>query len=230
MKLSIIIPVFNEEKTIHQLLKKVNSVNYGIEKEIIVVNDGSRDKTLERILEAQKKFKKMKIISYSKNKGKGYAIKRAIKLSSGDIIVIQDGDLEYDPRDLKKLIKPILNEEYKVVYGSRFLGKSSNFDIPLHFLGNKFLSFLTNLLYSKKISDMETCYKMMTRDVIKNIKLNATRFEFEPEITIKIIKSGHDIFELPINYESRSFKEGKKINWRDGLKAAYYLIKYRFFD
>jgi len=229
-KLSIIVPVYNEEKTVYQLLKKLNSVNFGLKREIIIVNDGSTDKTDEKILKASRNFKINKIISYLENKGKGHAIRKGIKASSGDIIVIQDADLEYDPRDLKKLLKPILNGDYEVVYGSRFLENTDIFAIPLHFFGNKFLSFITTLLYSKNISDMETCYKMITRNVIKNIKLNANGFEFEPEITAKIIKNGYEILELPIHYKSRSFREGKKINWKDGIKATYCLIKYRFFD
>jgi len=230
MKLSIIIPVFNEEKTIYQLLKKVSSVDFGVDTEIIIINDGSTDKTLEKILKAKKFLKNIKVISYSENKGKGYAIRTAIKNLDGDIIVIQDGDLEYNPEDLKKLIKPILNDDYKVVYGSRVIGNINGFNIFSHRLGNKILSFIASLLYFKKITDMETCYKMMIKDVIKNIKLNAKRFEFEPEITIKIIKKGYDILELPINYQCRSFKEGKKINWKDGIMALYTIIKYRFFD
>jgi len=229
-KLSIIIPAYNEEETIYQLLERVDSINFGINSEVIVINDGSTDKTLKRASKARKEFKNIKVISYPKNRGKGHAIRRGIKESDGDIIVIQDADLEYDPEDLRKLIKPILSGNYKVVYGSRMLGNITGFNIPSHRLGNKILSFITTILYFRKITDMETCYKMMTKDVIKNIKLNSRGFELEPEITAKILKSGHNILEIPINYTSRSFEEGKKINWKDGVKAAYCLIKYRFFD
>jgi len=229
MKLSIIIPVYNEEKTIEKIVNKVEKVKIkNVKKEIIVINDASKDKTAEILKRISKKYKNIKIFSHKTNKGKGAAIRTGLKYFMGDIIVIQDGDLEYNPEDFKRLIKPILEGKTKVVYGSRLLGEERGFNVPLHYIGNRFLSLITALLYFRRITDMETCYKMMTKDVINSLKLKARRFDFEPEITAKIIKKGYKIIELPIVYNCRSFQEGKKITWKDGIKALYYLLKYRF--
>ena len=231
MKLSIIMPAYNEEKTIEKIIKKVEEVDIGdIKKEIIVVNDCSKDNTVNEVKKLMGKYKNIKLINHEKNGGKGTAIRTGLKNFTGDFVIIQDGDLEYNPEEYKKLIKPILKGETKVVYGSRMLGKIKGFQIPLHYIGNWGLSIITTLLYLRRITDMETCYKLMTRDVVKSIKLRAKRFDFEPEITAKIIKKGYKIIEIPINYDARSFQEGKKITWRDGLKALYYLLRYRFFD
>jgi len=231
MKLSIIIPVYNEEKTIKKIIDKVEKVNLSnIKKELIIVNDGSNDNTLGEIKKLIKKYKNIKFLNHEKNRGKGAAIITGLQNFTGEIITIQDGDLEYNPEDFKKLIKPILDKKTKVVYGSRFLGGIKGYIIPLHNFGNKILSLITRLLYFRKITDMETCYKMMTKEVIKNLNLRAKRFDFEPEITAKIIKKGYKIIEIPIFYNSRSFKEGKKITWKDGIKALYYLLKYRFIN
>jgi len=231
MKLSIIMPVYNEDKTLGRIIERVQNVNLGkIKKEIIIVDDASKDNSFNIIKRLAKKYKNIKFYSHEFNQGKGAAIRTGLKHFTGEIIVIQDGDLEYNPEDFKRLIKPILEEKTKVVYGSRFLGGIKGYIIPLHDFGNKILSLITRLLYFRKITDMETCYKMMTQDVIKSIKLRARRFDFEPEITAKLIKKGYKIIEIPIIYNSRSFQEGKKITWVDGVKALYYLIKYRFFD
>ena len=229
MKLSIIIPVYNEEKTIEKIVNKVEKVKIkNVKKEIIVINDASKDKTAEILKRISKKYKNIKIFSHKTNKGKGAAIRTGLKYFMGDIIVIQDGDLEYNPEDFKRLIKPISEGKTKVVYGSRLLGEERGFNVPLHYIGNRILSLITALLYFRRITDMETCYKMMTKDVINSLKLKARRFDFEPEITAKIIKKGYKIIELPIVYNCRSFQEGKKITWKDGIKALYYLLKYRF--
>ena len=231
MKLSIIVPVYNEEKTLEKIIDRVEKVRIKeVEKELIIVDDGSADFTWKVINKLKAKYNNIKIFKHEKNKGKGAAIKTGLGHFSGDIIVIQDGDLEYNPEDFKKLIKPILSRKTKVVYGSRMLGHVTGFIITSHYYGNKFLTFLTKLLYGQKITDMETCYKMMTKDVVKNIKLESNRFDFEPEITAKIIKKGHKILEIPIDYHCRTFKEGKKINWRDGIIAIYKLLKYRFLN
>ena len=231
MKLSIIMPVYNEEKTIEKIFERVQKVNLGkIKKEIIIINDASRDKSLRIINKIKKKHKNVRVFSHESNRGKGAAIRTGLKYFTGDIVIIQDGDLEYNPEDFKKLVKPILDKKTKVVYGSRFLGGIKGYIIPLHDFGNKILSLITKILYFRKITDMETCYKMMVKDVIKNLNLKANRFDFEPEITAKIIKKGYKIIEMPIFYDSRSFKEGKKITWKDGIKALYYLLKYRFTD
>jgi len=231
LKLSIIVPVYNEEKTIEELIKKVQKVYLkDIKKEIIIVDDFSKDNTNLIVQKIIKEYKNIKLITQKKNKGKGAAIRTALNHISGDLVIIQDGDLEYNPEEYKNLLKPIINDNAKVVYGSRLKGKIKGFDIPSHYLGNKLLSLVTTLLYFQKITDMETCYKLMRSEVIKSIKLRATRFDFEPEITAKIIKKGYKIYEVPITYNSRSFKEGKKINWKDGIKAIFYLLKYRFSD
>ncbi|MAG47629.1 glycosyl transferase [archaeon] len=229
MKLSIIIPVYNEEKTLEEIIDKVQNVNLKeIEKELIIVNDKSTDNTNEKIKLLTKKYSNIKSFSHNINQGKGAAIRTGLKNFTGDIIVIQDGDLEYNPEDFKRLIQPILNKKTKVVYGSRLLGEEKGFSIFSHYLGNRILSIATTLLYFRRITDMETCYKMFTKDVINSLKLKAKRFDFEPEITAKIIKKGYKIIEIPIVYNCRSFKEGKKITWVDGLKALFYLLKYRF--
>lgn len=227
MKISIIMPVYNERKTIEKILKIVRNVKLTLEKEIIVVDDGSTDGTSDIL----KKIKdtSIKIIFHKKNFGKGMAVRTGLKHSTGDIIIIQDADLEYDPRDYSKLIKPILEKKTNVVYGSRFLKKPKPRYL-FYYFGNILLSIFTNILYGTKITDMETCYKVFTKGVIKNIKLRAKRFDFEPEITAKIAKNGYKIYEVPIKYCSRSYKHGKKITWKDGLKAIYYLLKYRFVD
>lgn len=231
MKLSIIMPVYNEEKTLKKIVERVQKVNLRrIKKEIIIVDDASKDDSLNVIKRLAKRYRNIKFYSHNINQGKGAAIRTGLKYFTGDIVVIQDGDLEYNPQDFKRLIKPILERKTNVVYGSRFLGRIKGYIIPLHDFGNKILSLMTRLLYFRKITDMETCYKMMTKKVIKNLNLKAKRFDFEPEITAKIIKKGYKIIEIPIVYNCRSFKEGKKITWRDGMKALYYLLKYRFMD
>lgn len=227
MKLSIIIPVFNEKDTILEILKKVEDVNLkDIEKEIIIVDDFSTDGTREKL----RNLKKHKIIFHEKNIGKGGAIRTGLKQATGDIILFQDADLEYDPKFYDDLLKPILNNEAKVVYGSRMLGEHKAM-YSLHYFGNNFLTITTNLLFNCKISDMETGYKIFKKEALEEINLKAERFEFEPEITAKILKRGHKIKEVPIDFNNpRDFKQGKKITWRDGIMHFFYLVKYRFFD
>lgn len=227
-KLSIVIPVYNEKKTILDVLDAVESVDLGgIEKEFVIVDDFSTDGTRE-ILKNLKK-NSYKIFFHSENQGKGSALRTGFKHSTGDIIIIQDADLEYNPEDYKKLVQPVVDNVAKVVYGSRFLSHH----IPrytVYYWGNILLSWLTTLLYLKRVSDMETCYKVFTKEVLDSLNLRGRRFDIEPEITAKILKRGHSILEIPISYHCRAFSEGKKINWRDGIKAIYYLIKYRFVD
>ena len=228
MKLSIIIPVYNEERTLKEIVGRVEKVNFGkTGVELIIIDDASTDDTQKIIESLKKKYKNIKSISHEKNQGKGAAIRTGLKLISGDVVVIQDGDLEYNPEDLKRLIKPILEGKTKVVYGSRLLGKISGFNIPSHYYGNKLLSLITQILYGRKVTDMETCYKMMTSEVMNDLNLESNNFDIEPEITTKILKKGYKFMEIPISYKCRSFEQGKKITWRDGIVAIYTLFKYR---
>ncbi|MAE43030.1 glycosyl transferase [Candidatus Woesearchaeota archaeon] len=230
-KISIIIPVYNEEKNILNVIGKVKKANTkNIKKEIIIVDDFSKDntrKTLSKI-----KGNNLGIFFHKKNKGKGSAIRTGLKHITGSIILIQDADMEYDPKEYPLLLEPILKNEAKVVYGSRLEAIRKNLKnmYKLHYLGNMFLTLMTNLLYGSKITDMETGYKVFRKEVIRDMKLNAKRFDFEPEITAKILKKRYKIREVPINFVGRKFNEGKKITWRDGIKALFYLIKYRFMD
>ncbi len=223
MLLSVVIPVFNEEKTILEILKKIENVP--INKEIIIVDDFSSDNTRNILLALEKKYS---IIYQEQNFGKGAAIRAGFKRAKGDVIVIQDADLEYDPCDFFKLIQPIILGEYSCVYGSRFLNSNFKPQYFLAYVGNKFLSLLTSILYGQKVTDMETCYKMFKRDVLADFELSSNGFDIEPEITAKIILAGYKIKEIPINYKGRSFEEGKKIGWRDGVLAVFVLLKYFF--
>ncbi len=234
-KLSIIIPAYNEEATISDIIKKVKKVKIkNVVKEIVVVDDCSTDKTGDILKKI--KGKSVKVFYHSKNMGKGASIRTALLHATGEIISIQDADLEYDPENVVKLVQPILEKKSDVVYGSRFLGKKVSLlglrkvPIPMHWIGNRGLTLITNILYLSSITDMETGCKVFRKDVVNGMKLKSRRFDFEPEITAKILKRGYKIKEIPIDFKPRSFDEGKKITWRDGIKAAYYLIKYRFLD
>ena len=231
LKLSVIIPVYNEDKTIKKTIAKVKKVQLkNIQKEIIIVDDYSSDNTRSILKDFSNKS--LKILFHKKNMGKGAAIRTGLKKATGDIILIQDADLEYDPRYYGKLLEPIAKKRADVVYGSRVASIIKNIKnmYKLHYIGNLFLTSMTNLLYGVKITDMETGYKVFRRDVIKDMNLRAKRFDFEPEITAKILKKGYKIVEVPISFVGRKFDEGKKITWKDGVKAMYYLIKYRFVD
>lgn len=238
MKLSIIIPIFNEEKTVVPLLEKVLKLTIpNVKKEIIIVDDSSTDTSVAKLKEQSLKSRELKIFFHEKNKGKGAAVRTGINHTTGDYIVIQDADLEYDPQQLVKLIEPIQEGKADVVYGTR-LNKLPDFKVEqrtpqslLHYIGNKFLSLVTSIFYGQWITDMETCYKVFPKKAISNMKLKAKGFEFEPEITAKLIKQGFKIYELPINVVPRGYNEGKKINTvKDGIKACWYLLKYRFVD
>ena len=231
MKLTIIIPVFNEENTILKVIRRVKNTKLGnIKKEIIVVDDFSVDGTKTAL--SKLKNNGLRVIFHEKNKGKGTAIRTALKHAKGDIILIQDADLEYNPKEYRKLLNPILKGRAKVVYGSRAASIRKNLEkmYKLHYFGNLFLTVITNMLYGVKITDMETGYKVFRKEVIGGMELRSKRFDFEPEITAKMLKKGYKIMEVPIDFMGRKFSEGKKITWKDGVKAFFYLIKYRFTD
>jgi glycosyltransferase involved in cell wall biosynthesis len=224
--LSVIMPVYNERETLTEILARVRAVD--LEKEIVVVDDGSTDGTRDILKEEEKKGD-LKIIYHEANQGKGAAVRTGLGHACGDFIIIQDADLEYDPRDYPKLLKPILEGQAEVVYGSRAQG----FRETMFFtqaLGNRLLTVLTNLLYGTALSDMETCYKVFRAEVINSIPLRSRRFELEPEITAKLLKRGYRIHEVPISYQGREYHQGKKLTWRDGITALWTLIKYRFVD
>jgi glycosyltransferase involved in cell wall biosynthesis len=225
MKLSVIIPVYNEKDTIRTILDKVLAVP--IEKEVILVDDFSTDGSREILKNIN--MNNVQTVFHEKNKGKGAALRTGFQYMTGDIAVVQDADLEYDPMELTKLIEPILAGKADVVYGSRFSGRTDKMTFA-HWLGNKMLTLTTNVLYGTHLTDMETCYKMVKTPIIKSMKLRANRFDFEPEITAKLLKSGKKILEIPISYKGRHWDAGKKITWKDGIAAIWSLIKFRFID
>ena len=225
MKLSILIPIYNERATVLEIIKRVQAVAF--EKEIIAVDDGSTDGTRELLPETEKDG--VIVLYHDCNRGKGAAIRTALERATGDIIVIQDADLEYDPRDYGQLVQPIVEGRAKVVYGSRFLGPRMAMFF-WHMLANKMLTLMTNILYDTILSDMETGYKAFRADVIKNMMLRSHRFDFEPEVTAKVLKQRIRIFEVPISYYGREYSEGKKIGMKDGFIAIWTLLKYRFVD
>ena len=229
MKISVIIPCFNEHKTINTILDKLKNLS-NFNKEIIIVDDFSNDGTKE-ILQKIENSDEIKTIFNEKNFGKGYCIKKGIEEASGDIIIIQDADLEYDPTDIPKLINPIKNGDADVVYGSRFTGSDEKRVLFYwHSLGNKFLTTLSNMFSNLNLTDMECCYKAFKKEIIKEINLKENRFGFEPEVTAKISKKDIKIFEVGIKYFGRKYSEGKKITWIDGFRAIYCIIFYSFFD
>ncbi|RLC96762.1 MAG: glycosyltransferase family 2 protein [Chloroflexi bacterium] len=241
MRLSIIIPVYNEIGTITEILRRVRAVALAVpagysaengtlvrfEREIVLVDDGSTDGTQEylRTLEDEPDIV---VIIHERNQGKGAAVRTGLRHASGDVMLIQDADLEYDPREYPALLQPIVEAHSQVVYGSRFRGGPTKAMFFWHMLGNRFLTLVTNVLYDTILSDMETCYKVFTREVAEQLDLKAPGWGFDPEITAQILKHGYRIYEVPISYSGREFEEGKKISWRDGLTVLWTLLKYRF--
>jgi glycosyltransferase involved in cell wall biosynthesis len=228
-KLSVIVPVFNERNTLVEILRRMRAVELpdAIEREIIVVDDGSSDGTRDVL--KQLSDSTVHVVLHDTNRGKGAALRTGFSHATGEYVLVQDADLEYDPEDWPKLLNPVLRGRARVVYGSRFTGERRNM-LLLHWIGNRFLSITTNLLYNTTLSDMETCYKLLERDLVDEMKLTANRFDIEPEITAKVLKRGIRIYEVPISYSGREFDEGKKITWRDGFSALWALVKYRFRD
>jgi glycosyltransferase involved in cell wall biosynthesis len=227
MKLSVIIPVFNEKHTIEKVIHRVREIEVGMEKEIIIVDDGSQDGTQDVLNNLN--FPDTKTFFHAKNQGKGAALHTGFSNAQGDIILIQDADLEYDPAEYPTLLKPILDGRADVVYGSRFLGGPHRVLFFWHYVGNKLLTTLSNMLSNLNLSDMETCYKVVKKDFLDRITLKSKRFGFEPEITIKLAKLKAKIYEVPISYSGRDYSEGKKIGWKDGIAAIYHIIRFKFF-
>jgi glycosyltransferase involved in cell wall biosynthesis len=227
MNLSVIIPVYNEKNTVRELVRRVQAMNLAYE--IVIVDDGSKDGTREILAELDKKDK-VRVILHEKNQGKGAAVRTGINAAVGDIMLIQDADLEYDPVEYPNLLKPIQENKADVVYGSRFLGEPHRAILFWNMVANKLLTFMTNVLYNTILTDMETGYKVFKREVVANMNLRANRFDFEPEFTAKILKKNVRVYEVGISFNPREYSEGKKIGLRDAFEAVWALIKYRFVD
>ena len=223
--LTVIMPVFNERATVAEVIRRMRAVDVPLTLQIIAVDDGSSDGS-DKVLGALEDST-VRVLRHKRNQGKGAAVRTALAESRGDLVLIQDADLEYDPNDWPKLLDPILRGKARVVYGSRFTGERKNM-LPLHWVGNRLLSVVTNVLYSSTLSDMETCYKLFDAQVLEGLTIESDRFDFEPEITAKILRRGYRIYEVPISYAGREHDEGKKITWRDGFGALRALIKFRF--
>ena len=228
MQVSVVIPVYNEVSTIREIVVRVQAVD--LDKEIIIVDDGSTDGTREKLQEISLAQNNVRVFYHDRNQGKGAALRTGFEVTTGDIVIVQDADLEYDPREYPVLLEPILDGRADIVYGSRFLGGPHRVLFFWHYLGNKFLTLLSNALTNLNLTDMETCYKVFRREVLSDIQLKSNRFGFEPEFTAKIAKKDFRIYETSISYSGRTYAEGKKIGWKDGVKAIVAIIWFRFFD
>ena len=228
MKISVVMPVYDEIRTIEEIIFRVLSVE--LEKELIIVDDCSTDGTMERLKEIEKSKQNVNVLYHDRNQGKGAALRTGFESVTGDIVIIQDADLEYDPREYFKLLEPIIDGRADVVYGSRFLGGPHRVLFFWHYVGNKFLTLLSNVLNNLNLSDMETCYKVFKRQILQDLNLKSNRFGFEPEFTAKVAKKHFRIYEVPISYSGRNYAEGKKITWKDGIVAVLTIFRFRFFD
>jgi glycosyltransferase involved in cell wall biosynthesis len=226
-KLSVIVPVYNERNTIAEIVRRMRAVELPIAREIIVVDDGSQDGTRDVLKQLDDST--VRVVYHDENRGKGAALRTGLEHVTGDLVLTQDADLEYDPDDWPKLLGPVLKQRAVVVYGSRFTGEHRNM-LFLHWVGNKFLSLVANILYDSTLSDMETGHKLFDRRVLDRLTLRSRRFDIEPELTAKVLKQGIRIYEVPISYAGRTIEEGKKITWEDGIVALWVLLKYRFVD
>ena len=222
--LSVIVPVFNERTTVAEIVRRMRRVDLPLDLEIIMVNDASWDGTAD-ILKALEDST-VQVLHHDANAGKGAAVRTGLAHARGDLVLIQDADLEYDPDDWPRLINPVLKGKAQVVYGSRFTGEHRNM-LFTHWMGNRFLSLMTNVLYNTTLSDMETCYKLFDRKALEGIDIRSDGFDFEPEITAKVLRKGYRIYEVPISYAGREYEEGKKITWKDGYRAVLALLRYR---
>ncbi len=223
--LTVIVPVYNERTTVAEIVRRVRAVEVPLVVDVVVVDDGSTDGT-DKVLAAIEDST-VRVVTHERNQGKGAAIRTGLAEARGDLVLVQDADLEYDPGDWPRLLDPVLRHKAVVVYGSRFTGERKNM-MPLHWIGNRFLSLVTNVLYSSTLSDMETCYKLFDRRVLDGVTVVSDRFDFEPEITAKVLRRGYRIYEVPISYAGREVDEGKKITWRDGFGALRALVRFRF--
>jgi len=227
LKLSVVIPVYNERKTLDELISRVEAVN--LEKEIIIVDDASTDGTRD-LLKKYEEREKFKVIYQSRNAGKGSALRAGFDKAEGEIIIVQDADLEYDPKDYPLLLEPILDGRADVVYGSRFLGGTHRVFFFWHYVGNKVLTTLSNMCTNLCLTDMETGYKVFRKEALDAFILKCNRFGFEPEFTSKVARNNFRIYEVPISYSGRGYEEGKKINWKDGVAALWFIFRFRFFN
>jgi glycosyltransferase involved in cell wall biosynthesis len=223
-KLSVIIPVYDERTTVAEIIRRALAFDLPLDREIVVVDDGSTDGTNEVVSHLADST--VRVFSHLENRGKGAAIRTGLAQVTGDLVIIQDADLEYDPDDWPRLLAPVLKGRARVVYGSRFTGERRNM-LFWHWVGNRFLTLVTNALYNTTLSDMETCYKLFDRRLLEEIHLTSNRFGFEPEVTAKVLRSGERIYEVPISYAGREISEGKKITWRDGFSALGILVRCR---
>ena len=232
MKLSVVMPVYNEEATLGEIIRRVFAVDLPMERELIAVDDGSSDKSgvILDELAANAYPDRLRVFHLDRNRGKGAALREGFRRVTGDLVVIQDADLEYDPADYGPLLSPILDGRADVVFGSRFLGGPHRVHLFWHYVGNKLITLITNALYNVNLTDMETCYKAFRREVLDALSFRSDGFSIEPEITAKVCRKGCRIYEVPISYSGRSYDEGKKITWRDGIRALGAILKYRFVD